>query len=207
MRCRRKKSAARPPACWATQPLRDYVEIGSTGRYVKALRKHLRLSGGVVLVHDKAPTNSPVDIVERGRLGKIGSFVPLNDYAPIDLPAQSADLVSCFVGLHHMAQDKLAPFLRSIASIVRPGGYLVVRDHDVRGKPMHDFVSLAHCVFNAGLGESWATNAAELRYFDSVDEWIRRIEAAGFEHTGERIVQDGDPSENVLMAFRRVGDA
>jgi FAD/FMN-containing dehydrogenase/SAM-dependent methyltransferase len=189
------------------KPLRDYVEIGSTGRYVKALRKHLRLAGEVVLVHDKAPTNSPVDIVERGRLGKIGSFVPLNDYAPIDLPAQSADLVSCFAGLHHMAQEKLAPFLRSIAGIVRPGGYLVVRDHDVRGKPMHDFVSLAHCVFNAGLGESWATNAAELRFFDSVDEWISRIEAAGFEHTGERIVQDGDPSENVLMAFRRIADA
>jgi hypothetical protein len=71
---------------------------------------------------------------------------------------------------------------------------------------MHDFVSLAHCVFNAGLGESWATNAAELRLFDSVDVWIRRIEAAGFVHTGERIVQDGDPSQNVLMAFRRLGD-
>lgn len=189
------------------KPLRDYVEIGSTGRYVKALRKHLKLKGDVTLVHDKAPTNSPVDIVERGQIGKIGSFVPLNDYAPIDLPAQSADLVSCFAGLHHMEQEKLAPFLLSIASIVRPGGYLVVRDHDVRDKPMHDFVSLAHCVFNAGLGEPWSANAAELRFFDSVDEWIRRVEAAGFVHTGERVVQEGDPSENVLMAFRRIADA
>jgi SAM-dependent methyltransferase len=183
--------------------LRDYVEIGSTGRYVRAMRKHLRLSGSVTLVHDKAPTNSPVDIVERGQLGKPGSFVPLNDYAPLGLPPRSADLVSCFVGLHHMAQDKLAPFLASIADVVRPGGYFVVRDHDVRDRRMHDFVSLAHCVFNAGLGEPWAVNAAELRFFDSVDTWIARIEAAGFTHTGERIVQDGDPSHNVLMAFRR----
>jgi SAM-dependent methyltransferase len=187
--------------------LRDYVEIGTTGRYVKALKKHLQLSGEVTLVHDKAPTNSPVDIVERGQIGSIGKYVPLNDYAPIDLPPRSADLVSCFVGLHHMAQDKLAPFLQSIAKIVRPGGYFVVRDHDVRDKAMHDFVSLAHCVFNAGLGESWSTNAAELRFFDSVDEWIRRIEAAGFVHTGDRIVQDGDPSDNVLMAFRRAESA
>lgn len=187
--------------------LRDYVEIGSTGRYVKAMRKHLRLAGSVVLVHDKAPTNSPVDIVERGGLAKPGRFVPLNDYAPLDLPAQSADLVSCFAGLHHMAQDKLAPFLVSVASVVRPGGYFVVRDHDVKDRQMHDFVSLAHCVFNAGLGEPWAVNAAELRLFDAVDTWIARIEAAGFTHTGERIVQDGDPSQNVLMAFRRNGDA
>jgi FAD/FMN-containing dehydrogenase/SAM-dependent methyltransferase len=186
------------------KPLRDYVEIGTTGRYVKALQKHLQLSGDVTLVHDKAPTNSPVDIVERGQLGSIGNYVPLDDYAPIALPSRSADLVSCFVGLHHMAAEKLAPFLQSIANIVRPGGYFVVRDHDVRDKTMHDFVSLAHCVFNAGLGESWSTNAAELRLFDSVEEWIRRIEAAGFKHTGDRIVQDGDPSDNVLMAFRRV---
>jgi FAD/FMN-containing dehydrogenase len=185
------------------KPLRDYVEIGTTGRYVKALKRHLCLSGRVTLVHDKPPTNSPVDIVERGQLGSIGSYVPLKDYAPIDLPEKSADLVSCFIGLHHMEKEKLEPFLRSIARIVRPGGYFVVRDHDVRDKAMHDFVSLAHCVFNAGLGESWATNAAELRFFDSVEEWIRRIEAVGFEHTGERIVQEGDPSDNVLMAFRR----
>lgn len=182
----------------------DYVEIGTTGRYVKALKRYLKLKGSVTLVHDKAPTNSPVDIVERGQLGAIGEFVALNDYAPVALPAQSADLVSCFVGLHHMAPEKLAPFLQSIARIVRPGGYFVVRDHDVLDPGMDAFVGLAHCVFNAGLGESWAANAAELRHFACVDEWIRRIEAAGFKHTGERVVQAGDPSDNVLMAFQRI---
>lgn len=185
-------------------PLRDYVEIGTTGRYVKALKQRLNLKGSVTLVNDKPPTNSPVDIVERGGLGKIGGYVPLNDYAPIDLPERSADLVSCFIGLHHMKQERLKPFLESIARIVRPGGYFVVRDHDVRNQAMSDFVCLAHCVFNAGLGESWATNAAELRFFDSVDEWVRRIEAAGFKHTGDRLLQDGDPSDNVLMAFKRI---
>jgi SAM-dependent methyltransferase len=155
-------------------------------------------------VHDKAPTNSPVDIVERGQLRSIGVFAPLNDYAPIGLPAASADLVSCFIGLHHMAPEKLTPFLQSIASIVRPGGYFVVRDHDVASPAMDAFVSLAHCVFNAGLKEPWSVNAAELRHFASVDDWIRRIEAAGFVHTGQRIVQEGDPSDNVLMAFKRV---
>lgn len=185
-------------------PLKDYVEIGSTGRYVRAMKKHLNLRGSVTLVHDKAPTNSPVDIVERGQLRSIGAFAPLNDYAPIDLPAASADLVSCFIGLHHMAPEKLTPFLQSIASIVRPGGYFVVRDHDVASGAMDAFVSLAHCVFNAGLKEPWSVNAAELRHFASVDDWIRRIEAAGFVHTGQRIVQEGDPSDNVLMAFKRV---
>jgi FAD/FMN-containing dehydrogenase len=182
----------------------DYVEIGTTGRYVNALRRSLPLHGAVTLVHDKAPTNSPVDIVERGQLRRFKQWAPLDDYAPIALPPASADLVSCFVGLHHMEPGKLPAFLASIARILRPGGWFVVRDHDVRDSAMDSFVALAHCVFNAGLGETWATNCAELRHFAPVDTWIARIEAAGFRHSGQRLVQDGDPSDNVLLAFERL---
>ncbi|AXL50148.1 FAD-binding oxidoreductase [Paraburkholderia caffeinilytica] len=188
-------------------PLQDYVEIGTTGRYVRAMKKYLRLKGKATLVHDVRPGMSPVDIVERGQIGSIGEFQPLNDYAPIALPANSADLVSCFVGLHHMAPAKLAPFLDSIARIVRPGGYFVVRDHDVTTPTMDAFVSLAHTVFNARLGETWETNRSELRHFASVDDWIARVEAAGFRHTGLRLTQQGDPSDNILMAFVRLGEA
>lgn len=187
--------------------LRDYVEIGTTGRYVRAMKKYLRLTGAVTLVHDVRPSMSPVDIVERGGLRRPGEYVPLNDYAPITLPAQSADLVSCFVGLHHMAPERLMPFLESIASITRPGGYFIVRDHDVRTQAMDAFVALAHTVFNAGLGESWETNRRELRHFASIDEWIARVEAAGFRHTGARLAQDGDPSDNLLLAFVRQGES
>lgn len=180
-----------------------YVEIGTTGRYVRALRRRIDMTGAVTLVHDKAPAWSPVDIVERGQAGPIGRWVDLDDYAPLDLPAASADLVSCFVGLHHMAPTRLPAFLSSIARVLRPGGWFLVRDHDVVDPAMDSFVSLAHCVFNAGLGETWATNQAELRHFAPIDTWIERIEAAGFRHKGERLVQDGDPSDNVLLAFER----
>jgi SAM-dependent methyltransferase len=135
----------------------------------------------------------------------MGRFSNLNDYAPLALPEASADLVSCFIGLHHMAPEKLQPFLESVAKTIRPGGFFIVRDHDVRDDAMDAFVSLAHAVFNAGLGEPWTVNAAELRHFASIDIWIQRIEAAGFGHTGARLLQDGDPSDNVLMAFQRIG--
>lgn len=185
--------------------LNGYIEIGTTGRYVKALQSRLKLAGPVTLIHDKAPGMSPVDIVERGKLGAIGAHVFLDDYAPLPaaLADASVDLVSCFVGLHHMAPGKLKPFLASIARVLRPGGYFIVRDHDVKSDAMHAFVSLAHAVFNAGLGETWASNAAELRHFASVDQWIERIEEVGLAHTGERLLQSGDPSDNVLMAFHK----
>lgn len=186
--------------------LRDYIEIGTTGRYVRSMKQHLRLKGTVTLVHDVPPGMSPVDIVERGQLRTFSGYADLRDYAPIDLPRESADLVSCFIGLHHMAPHKLAPFLESVAKVTRPGGYFIVRDHDVMTDDMDAFVSLAHTVFNAGLGESWETNQKELRHFASIDDWISRIEAAGFRHTGPKLRQEGDPSDNLLLAFVRSGE-
>ncbi|MEO8004664.1 MAG: FAD-binding protein [Betaproteobacteria bacterium] len=183
-----------------------YVEIGTTGRYISDLRKHLRLKGDLVLVNDVAPTNSPVDLVERGQVGKLGRFVPLKNYAPIsqqDIPDASVDLVTCYIGLHHIVPGDVEGFIRSIHRIMRPGGMFILRDHDVTTPPMHAFVSLAHAVFNAGLGTSWEVNAAELRHFAPVADWIGRLAAVGLRHTGPRLAQPNDPSDNLLMAFAK----
>jgi len=181
-----------------------YVEIGSTGRYVSELRRHLNLRGPLVLVNDLAPTYSPVDIVERGRLAKLGSWVPLADYAPIPataVPDASVDFVTCYIGLHHIPPEKLEPFVRSVRRMLRPGGTFVLRDHDVTTPQMDKFVCLAHTVFNAGLGVPWEDNRRELRYFATVAAWSRRLQAAGFRDLGKRLKQAHDPTDNVLMGF------
>jgi SAM-dependent methyltransferase len=183
-----------------------YVEIGTTGRYISDLRKRLRFRGPVVLINDLAPTNSPVDVIERGGLKKLGVWVPLNDYAPIgktSVPDGSIDLVTCYVGLHHMEPELLDAFLTSVWRILRPGGMFIVRDHDVQTPEMNAFVSLAHTVFNAGLGLSWEVNRQEIRRFASVGEWSRRLQSVGLHDTGRRLLQANDPSDNVLMAFRK----
>jgi FAD/FMN-containing dehydrogenase/SAM-dependent methyltransferase len=183
-----------------------YVEIGSTGRYASVLRRALDLAGPLVMVNDVPPGNSPSDILDRGGLRKRGRYVPLADYAPLPadvLPDASVDLVSCYVGLHHIAPDRLGPFVRSIARVLRPGGLFVLRDHDVRTPAMFRFVSLIHTVFNTGTGASWEQNRDELRYFVSVDEWVLRLAAQGLLDRGARLLQANDPSDNVLMVFER----
>jgi len=187
-----------------------YLEIGTTGRYVGALRKRLRLQGPLVLVHDVAPGFSPVDIVERGGLRKVGEFVPMDDYAPI--PADrvrdaSIDLVTCYIGLHHCAPEKLDAFVASIARVLRPGGTLVLRDHDVTTPAMDSFVALAHTVFNAGLGVPWEVNRQERRHFAPIATWVGRLQSAGFRDGGQRLLQAHDPSDNTLMAFVKDGAA
>jgi len=182
-----------------------YMEIGSTGRYVSELRKHITIREPIVLVNDVEPSWSPVDIAERGGLAKIGKWVPLADYAPLPdtLPARAFGVVTCYIGLHHCPLDKLDAFIASIVRLLPAGGVFILRDHDVVSEAMNTFVSLAHTVFNVGLGVPWATNHAELRYFRPVEEWIALLARFGLKHTGERILQDHDPSDNVLMAVRK----
>ena len=186
-----------------------YTEIGSKGRYYRGLAKALDLSGPRVFIDEKPPSFSPVDIMERGQLSRLGTHLGLNDYAPFAPTAiadASMDLVTCYIGLHHMTLDKLAPFLKSVHRILRPGGAFIVRDHDVRTGDMRALVSLAHAVFNAGLGETWETNQAELRFFEPAATWVDRLDAAGFDDSGHRILQDNDPTDNTLFCFIKRGD-
>jgi hypothetical protein len=185
-----------------------YVEIGSLGRYASVLRKSLRLDR-ITLVDDRPPDNSPVQMLERGGLGKLGAYVALDHYAPLarSIPDASVDLMTCYIGLHHIEPERLQPFLRSLARVLKPGGLFIVRDHDVTDRPMFRFVSLAHTVFNAGLGEPWRANADEKRYFRPVAEWVRLLGDVGLEDTGARVLQKNDPTLNTLMAFRRARTA
>jgi SAM-dependent methyltransferase len=137
-----------------------------------------------------------------GRAAELG--VLMENDAPIpaaSVPDASVDLVSCYIGLHHIDPPRLNRFISSIARTLRPGGTFILRDHDVTSPEMHTFVSLAHTVFNAGLGVPWEVNRKELRYFTSVAEWSRRLSSAGFRDRGSRLLQQHDPSDNVLMAF------
>jgi SAM-dependent methyltransferase len=186
--------------------INGYLEIGSTGRYISELRKHIWLSGNVYLTNDIAPNNSLADIFERGQLKKIGTFIPLT-YEPIPkniIPDESIDLITCNIGLHHCRPELLDGYVKSIHRVLRKGGLFIMRDHDVRSPGMATFVSLVHTVFNLGLNVNWETDSAEYKSFKSIDEWSRIISSYGFSDSGQRILQDKDPSDNTLISFKKL---
>jgi SAM-dependent methyltransferase len=180
-----------------------YVEIGTTGRYASVLRKRIKIAGRLVLANSARATMSPVDIVERGRLRRLGEFVDIGDHDPLpaSLADASFDVVSCYIGLHHCAPDRIDAFVQSIARVLRPGGVFILRDHDVGDERMRALVALAHTVFNAGLGETWETNAAERRHFAPIAHWCEVLAHAGLRDSGARLAQQHDPSDNLLMSF------
>jgi SAM-dependent methyltransferase len=187
-------------------PVQGYLEIGSTGRYVSELRKHLRFNGPIYLVNDIAPTNSPGDIMERGQLSKLGQFIPLDNYKPIspaDIPDASLDLATIYIGFHHCPLPQLPAFIDSIRRTLRPGGTLIVRDHDVRTPAMASFVSLVHTVFNLGLGATWEVDAADFKGFRPIKEWSDMLTAHGFTPAGKALFQPNDPSDNALIRLTK----
>ncbi|MES2864966.1 MAG: methyltransferase domain-containing protein [Bacteroidota bacterium] len=185
--------------------INGYLEIGSTGRYISELRKHISLSGQVYITNDIVPDFSIAEIMERGQISKIGKFFPLNNYQPIDnIEAESIDLITCHIGLHHCPLEALDGYMKSLNKILRKGGKFIIRDHDVKTPEMATFVSLVHSVFNLGLNVSWETDNLEFKSFKSVDEWSKIISSYGFEDSGARILQDKDPSDNTLISFTKL---
>jgi SAM-dependent methyltransferase len=186
--------------------VKGYVEIGTPGRYVKALRKRFAIEGVVFVANDSAPGLSLEDVIERGQLAKAGHYVPLGNYDGLDagrIPDESVELVTNYIGFHHAPADRLEPFVGSIRRILKPGGRLVVRDHDVDSARMKAMVALAHDVFNAGVKLSWQQNHEQIRNFTSVaqlDDYLGRM---GFVRAAGKRLQAGDPTRNTLMLFTK----
>jgi SAM-dependent methyltransferase len=180
-----------------------YLEIGSPGRYISELRRRIRLTGPVHLIHDSAPSYSASDIMERGGLAKIGTYHPLGDYDPFVGPIaeNSLDLVNNFIGFHHCPADRLEGFVASIHKVLRPGGRLLLRDHDVDRASRWSMVALAHDVFNAGLLISWEDTHHQVRLFRSMRDWTDYLTAKGFKRSERLVAQDHDPTKNLLSEF------
>jgi SAM-dependent methyltransferase len=183
-----------------------YLEVGSNGRYVDSLEERFDIVGDRVFVSERAPGYSLVDMLDRGQVGVGGRYIDLDDYRTdfaATIPRASIDLATVFIGFHHCPVPLREAFIGGLGECLRPGGRLLVRDHDVRDLKMWKLVALAHDVFNMGTLESWDYNARELRHFYPLDTLDVLLASHGFEPEGRRLFQDGDPTLNALMAYRK----
>lgn len=179
----------------------SYLEIGTVGRYIPYLTKVLNFGKQLYVANDKPATYSMLDIIDRGGVSIKFNHVDLNNYAPLNISSNSLDMVSCYIGLHHIPLDRLNSFIASIYQVLKPGGKFILRDHNCDSNDMIVFVSLIHTVFNIGSGVTEEQNANEPRYFRSLAEWIDILANNGFNYTGKKLFQDNDPSKNALMLF------
>jgi len=183
--------------------INSYLEIGSVGRYIPNLKKVLNLGKELYIANDSPAGYGPLDIIDRSQLSIKFKYINLDNYAPLNLPPNSLDTVSCYIGLHHISLDRLDSFVKSIYMVLKPGGRFILRDHNCNSADMHVFVSLIHTVFNIGSGVSEEVNSRELRYFRPLEEWIELLAKHGLIYRDQQIFQANDPSDNALMLFTK----
>ncbi|CAF1048098.1 unnamed protein product [Adineta ricciae] len=101
------------------EKIKSYFDLGcGDGMITSAIGEYLHLNKENILGGD----------VFKGQLDKI-SFVQIDaNQSKIDLPNNRVDLVTSFVTFHHISEiDKT---VKEIGRILRPGGYLILREHD-----------------------------------------------------------------------------
>ncbi|MFQ6006977.1 MAG: class I SAM-dependent methyltransferase [Woeseia sp.] len=184
-----------------------HLEIGSTGRYIGILEDKLDITGAVFLLHTQEAGYGPEDIVDRGQLAKIGTHIDMGNYSTEFaniIPKNSLDMVTVFIGFHHCPLDTRKEFISAVRDVIKPGGTLILRDHDCHDEDSWRMAALAHDVFNAGTEESWRYNADELRNFYSIRYIIDYLEDVGFRNGNQLLFQPGDPTRNALTAFTKI---
>lgn len=186
------------------RPLKGYVEIGYPGRLCRSLKKKLNLKGPIYVINDQEQL---ADYVESGFPRPYNRFVYLNDYDPIqhkDIPSGSVDLVAMYIGLHHIPEHKLKPFLRSIRRVLSPGGSFILMDHDAETPEHQNMLSVIHSIFNAGTGVSVEEETNEFRNFQSLAHWQSLIEKNGFiRDPHPPLVRKGDATLNSIVRFTK----
>ena len=186
--------------------INGYVEIGGPCRYADYINQHIPLLGKRYAIHDHAKMGDFLEnkILNIGRgFVPYDTFISLADYEAIstkDIADESVDMVVCFIGLHHIPENKLKAFIVSINRILRPGGMFLLRDHDAFNDDIVKIASAAHTVFNAITAQSSSQQEAEeLRNFKPLSSWIELLENNGFDVGPERLLQYGDPTLNTLI--------
>ncbi len=152
---------------WSSQNIKNDTRYNFILRYVKQIKIYIDVGTGdgrdFELIADKVKAARPIasDIIDQ-RVNKTQDFILLGLNKPI--PVSSVDLVTVFHSLHH-AEDALYR-LRDISRIIKDGGILIIKDHDIVTEDDAMNVSFEHFVYS--IGEGTATIHDDARYQDIV---------------------------------------
>lgn len=199
----------------------DYLEVYDR-RYVKTLQKaaKLPLNGDVIAVSD----TGDVGIDDRLQAGALLSkfpyktHVPLNDkdckdssmevqktHKPIseeEVASDSIDLIGCLGGLHHVPFSRVDAFASSLSRVLRPGGVLLFRDHDVWNEDIKAIASMVHTFVNIAGGVSWDVEQKEVRNFISMTRWEDLLKRNGITRINRKcLILKDDPTDNGMAIF------
>ncbi len=190
---------------WKNFKVDGYLEIGWLWRYKNTLEKELDFSWENYFFTEEKQSYSPVHILERWQIGKLNN-ASLLTYDTSDfnqIPDNSLSMIAIYIGIHHCPAEQLNAFNKQLYKKLKPGGILIIRDHNAHTPMLKEMAWIAHDVFNVGTWVSPDVNFSEYRNFMSVDEVNKHVEEVWFIAWKWAILQDNDPTLNSLIYFQK----
>ncbi|MDI9819663.1 MULTISPECIES: FAD-binding protein [unclassified Legionella] len=184
------------------------VEIGYPGRFVAGFKNQFEIRGKIIAVLDAV---SMTDYIQTGFPTPYHQFQKLDYSKPnlADLPDNSADVITCYVGLHHFPDNELETFLKDVRRVLRNGGHFLLVDHDVVDEKSFSMAYMAHTIFNAVTGISLQDEVNETRNFHPMSYWQELLEKHGLGYAIEGpdvpLIRTEDPSRNRMVSFVKSG--
>ena len=187
-----------------TKQINGLVEIGYPGRFVGGFQHDYKVSGNIVAAYEG---KSVTDYIQTGFPRPFHQFKKL-DYTKPNLRGvadNSADVVTCYVGLHHFPDAELDSFLEDIRRVLREGGHFLLVDHDIVDEQSMSMAHMAHMIFNAVNGVSLEEEMSERRNFQPMSYWKDKLAEHGLGYAVEgpdvQMIRPGDPSRNRMVSF------
>jgi SAM-dependent methyltransferase len=186
------------------------LEIGTPGSYLSSM-SFLNISGPIYAMCDdfrfsdflQAPSPNPFKKFKFYDHG-----ISLNNYsfhAFDSIASNSLDLVICFIGFHHIPKENLDSFISCLYRVLRPGGTLIIREHDCIDEETKSLIYSAHIVYNLVMSqEPLKVELSEYRNFQTLNYWKTFLEKKGFSTDTVHLLQVGDPTLNTMFKCIKV---
>jgi FAD/FMN-containing dehydrogenase/SAM-dependent methyltransferase len=173
-----------------------HLSIGDPGRYVRKLN----FTGETYILHNERKFT---DIIENGTPIYPGKFIKFNynDVDTINIPTNSIDIITCFIGMHHFNDLQLNVLLDELRRVLKPGGIFILREHNCHPQ-LEPMVTSAHAIYNAITQVNIDDEYIEYRHFRPLLEWRNMFAQYDLIDEMRYEFQEHDPTENYLMCFR-----
>lgn len=102
----------------------------------------------------------------------------VSTHADIPLPDNKFDLITAFMAFHHFIY--LQDMITEISRMLKPGGTLIIREHDNNDTGFSAFLDLVHLVYAAKIGGKELMPGPA--HYKSREEWTRELEKFDFNH-------------------------
>jgi SAM-dependent methyltransferase len=113
-------------------------------------------------------------------------------YDGINIPYEDNkfDVITCFMILHHIPNDSLEGLLKEIYRVMKPGGFLLLREHNA-DKHDYDILDILHSYYDYILTNATWDNP--ICYYNTIDYWTEKLVGVGFKETANPDVKKNNP--------------